>query len=225
MNDEIIQLSDGSYSSVVVPVTKKDCSIRTCIDYRQWNAKIIPKSYSISRHENLFDDFCDAAVFTVLDLSSTYWGIPLREENIHKTASVLPKVKYEWLIMPFGSKDAAFSLAYVMDNILIEFKKAKSFCDDCILYSKRVKHLDFLQKVLQKFAKYCIYINYKKFKFMFTDYNFVSQPSRISDDVSFNRPNNLAERRTFLGMAAYCRKIIVDFSDRAACLHDLLEKG
>ena len=222
MNDEIIQPSDGSYSSVVVPVTKKDCSIRTCIGYRQWNAKTIPKSYPISCHEDLFDDFSDAAVFTVLDLSSAYWSIPLREENIHKTASVLPKVKYEWLIMPFGSKDAAFSLAYVMDNILIE---AKSFCDDCILYSKRVKHLDFLQKVLQKFAKYGIYINYKKCKLLFTDYNFVSQPSRISDDVSFNRQNNLAERRTFLEMAAYCRKIIVDFSDRAACLHDLLEKG
>ena len=181
-----------------------------------------------------------------MELSSAYWRIPLREENIHKIPFVLPKVKYEWLIMQFDSKDAVFSLAYVMDNILVEFKKAKPFFNDCIFYSKRVEHLDFLQKVSPKFAKYGIYINYKllrsksksidwflydnspgheSVKFMATDCNFVPQPLRMFDDVSFNRPNNLAELRTFWGMTAYCRKVIVDFSNRAACLHDLLEKG
>ena len=40
-----------------------------------------------------------------------------------------------------------------------------------------------------------------------------AQPSRISDIVNFNKPNNLAELRTFLGMAVYCRKFIMDFSD------------
>ena len=51
------------------------------------------------------------------------------------------------------------------------------------------------------------------------------QVSRISDVVNFNRPNNLAEPRTFLGMLTYCRTFIVDFLDRAACLCDLLKKG
>ena len=69
-------ISDSSYSSAVAPVIKKDCSIRMCINYRQLNTKTIPKSYPIPRHEDLFDDFSDAEVFTVLDLSSTYWHIP-----------------------------------------------------------------------------------------------------------------------------------------------------
>ena len=87
-----------------------------CIDYCQLNAKTIPKSYPIPRHEDLFDDFSGAEVFTVLVLSSAYWQIPLRVEDIHKTAFVLPKGKSEWLVMPFGLKDAAFSLSYVMDG-------------------------------------------------------------------------------------------------------------
>ena len=57
-------------------------------------------------------------------LSSACWHIPLGEEDIHKTTFVLPKGKYEWLVMLIGLKDAAFSLLYVMDNILAEFKKA-----------------------------------------------------------------------------------------------------
>ena len=87
-----------------------------------------------------------------MDLSNAYWNIPLREEDMYKTVFVLPKGKYEWLVMLFDLKDAAFSLSYVMDNILVEFEKAKSFFDDCILYNKGVEHFDILQKVLQKFA-------------------------------------------------------------------------
>ena len=73
LNDEIIQSSDSSYSSAVVPVIKKDGSIRMYIDDRQLNAKTIPKSYPIPRYEDLFEGFSDAEVFTVLDLSSAYW--------------------------------------------------------------------------------------------------------------------------------------------------------
>jgi len=235
LDDEIIQPSDSSYSSAVVPVIKKDGSIRMCIDYRKLNAKTVPRSYPIPRHEDLFDDFVNAEIFTVLDLSSAYWHIPLRDEDIHKTAFVLPKGKYEWLVMPFGLRDAAFSLSYVMDNILAEFEKAKSFFDDCILYGKREVHLDLLHKVLNKFADYGIHVNYKKCQFMVPVCNFVGhvidnkgvrpQPAKISEIVTFNRPNNLAELRTFLGMAAYCRKFIMDFSDRAACLYELLKRG
>ena len=122
--DETIQPSDSCYSSAVVPVIKKDGSIGIYIDYRQLNVKTILKSYPMPCHEDLFHYFSDAEVFTVLDLSSAYWHIPLREEDIHKTVFILPKGKFEWLFMTFGLQDAAFSLSYVIDNILAEFKKA-----------------------------------------------------------------------------------------------------
>ena len=102
-----------------------------CIDYHQLNAENIPKSYPIPSHKDLFDDFSYAKGFTVWDLSTAYWHIPLREEDIHKTAFGLPKGKYEWLVMSFGLKHAAFLLSYAMDNILAEFKKAKSFFVFC----------------------------------------------------------------------------------------------
>ena len=108
------------------------------------NAETIPKSYLIPSHKNLFDDFSYAKGFTVWDLSTAYWHIPLWEEDVQKTAFGLPKGKYEWLVMSFGLKDAAFLLSYVMDKILAEFKKAKSFFDDRILYGKRFEHLHLL---------------------------------------------------------------------------------
>ena len=103
------------------------------------------------------------------------------------------------------------------------------------MHSKRVEYLDLLQKVLQKFANYGNHINCKTCEFMVTKCSFVGhlvnskgvklQPSRISDVVNLNRPNNIADLRTFSGMAAYCRKFIVEFLDRAVCLYNLFKKG
>ena len=222
LEDEIIQPSDSPYSSAIVPVMKRDGSIRLCIDYRKLNSKTVPKSYPIPKHEDLFDDFANSEIFTTLDLSSAYWHIPLREQDRQKTAFVLPKGKYEWLVMPFGLRDAAFSLSYVMDNILKDIDKTKSFFDDIILYEKRSDHMKLLNKVLNTLADYGIHINYSKSKFMVSECSFVghtinnkgvkAQRKKISDIVHFKRPENIDELRTFLGMSAFCRKFIRDFS-------------
>ena len=45
----IIQPSNSPYSSAIVPVIKKDGSIRLGCDYKQLNTKIIPKSSPIPR--------------------------------------------------------------------------------------------------------------------------------------------------------------------------------
>ena len=89
--------------------------------------------------------------------------------------------------------------------------------------------------MLKKFANYGIHKNYKTCEFVVTEYLFVGhvvnskgvkpQQSGISYVANFNRTNNLVELRTFLGMTAYCRKFIVDFSNRAACLYELSKKG
>ena len=221
LNDGIIQPSDSPYSSALVPVMKKDGSVRMCVDYRNLNSKIIPKSYPIPRQEDLFADLSGAEVFTVLDLSSANWYIALRDEDRPKTAFVLPGAKYEWTVTPFGIKDAGFSLAYVIRNILGKYYKVKMFYDDCILFGPRASHLQLVDDVLNTLAEYGIHINYKKCQFMVTECTFlghinsqgiVPQPSKISDIVNFRKPSNLNELRTFLGMASYCRRFIKNFN-------------
>ena len=123
--------------------------------------------------------------------------------------------------MPFDLKDATFSLSYMMDNILVEFKKAKLFFDECILYRERIEGIDLLQKVLQKFVNYGIYISYTKYEFIVTKCNFVGhvvnsnevkpQTSRISGVANFNRPNSLAELRTFLGWQLIAERLLLTF--------------
>ena len=108
------------------------------------------------------EDLNDAEVFTILDLKSAYWHIPLKPSDEHKTAFVVPNGKYQWTVMPFWLTDAAFSLTYVMTNILQDFKFLKSFYDDCIVYGKWSGDLDLVREVLEKFAEYGIHINLNK---------------------------------------------------------------
>ena len=158
----------------------------------------------------------------------------MKPSDKHKTALVVPNGKYQWTVMPFGLTNAAFSLTYVMTNILRDFKFVKSFYDDCILYGKRSEHLDLIREVLEKFAEYGIRINLKKCQFMADEVTFIGHiinkqgvkpdKTKVTDIVNFKRPENVSELKTFLGMASYFRKFIPEFSEHTAVLYGLLKR-
>ena len=235
LEEGIIEISDSPFASPVVPVVKKDGSIRLCCDFRRLNEKTIPKSYPIPRTENLLEDLNHAEVFTILDLKNAYWHIPIREGDKHKTAFVVPNGKYQWNVMPFGLMDAAFSLSYVMNEVLREFEFAKSFYDDCILAGSKEKHFDQIRKVLNKFADYGIHVNLAKCQFMQNEVNFIGHivdktgvrpdKGKVSEIIDFQRPSNVNELKSFLGMASYFRKFIDQFSEKSAPLYNLLKRN
>ena len=81
-----IQPPDSPYGSLVLFVPKKDGGLRFCIDYRWLNEKAIRNRYPLPLPEELFDRLGDSQVFTKIDLRSGYWQVPLRQEDIPKTA-------------------------------------------------------------------------------------------------------------------------------------------
>ena len=113
----VIEISDSPFASPIVPVVKRDGSIRKCCDYRKLNEKTIPSSFPIPKNETLLD-LDKAEVYTVLDMKSAYWHIPIKKDDQHKTAFVVPNAKYHWTVLPYGLTDAAFSVAFVMNKVL-----------------------------------------------------------------------------------------------------------
>ena len=82
-----IEHSNSPHSSPITPVKKRDRTIRLRCDFRNFNAKTIPKLFPIPKAENILDDMNEADVFTILDLKSTYWHTPINEGDNHKTNS------------------------------------------------------------------------------------------------------------------------------------------
>ena len=63
----------------IVPVEKKDGTIRLCVDYRKLNQEA---KFAMPRIEEVLDSVGSATIISTLDLAKGYWQIPLAEEGV-----------------------------------------------------------------------------------------------------------------------------------------------
>lgn len=98
----IIKESRSPYASPIVIVRKKNGSVRMCIDYHTLNNRTIPDQYTTPRIDDALDCLSGSCWFSVLDLRSGYYQIPMATEDREKTAFICPLGFYEFLRMPQG---------------------------------------------------------------------------------------------------------------------------
>ena len=89
---------------------KKDGTLRMCIDYRQINKVTMKNKYMFSRIEDLFDQLKGATIFFKIDLQSVYYQLRVKDVDVPKTTFKTRYGHYEFLVMPFGSKNAPANL-------------------------------------------------------------------------------------------------------------------
>ncbi|XP_077228493.1 uncharacterized protein LOC143861449 [Tasmannia lanceolata] len=110
------------------------------------------------------------------------------------------------------------------------------FIDDILVYSSnREDHENHLRILLETLRKEKLFAKFKKCEFWLTSISFFRHviskegvsvdPKKREAVVDWNRPNNVAEFRSFLGLAGYYRRFVEDFSRIAAPLTRLTRKG
>ena len=80
-------------------VTKKDGSLRMCIDYRALNKVTVKNRYPLPRIDDLLDSLGGATVFSSLDLQQGYHQLRIREEDVPKTVFRTPIGHYQWRVL------------------------------------------------------------------------------------------------------------------------------
>ena len=164
LDKNYIAPSRSAYPSSIVPVLKKDGSIRTC---EMINKKTVKCNYPVARLEDLLEGVSGCDTFSVIDLRQAYHHIPIKVEDREKTAFLVGDRKFEWLRMPFGLHGASFTLAAAMVEILSDYRSfARAYYDDYIVASRGEQHLQHLEKIFQKFSSYCLHINLLKSQIM-----------------------------------------------------------
>ncbi|CAC5408305.1 unnamed protein product [Mytilus coruscus] len=98
----IIQKSNSPWGSPLQLVVKKNGKIRPCCDYRQVNSLTRLDSFSIPRIQDCLDPVGGATLMSTFDLTSGYNHIPMKKDDISKTAFVTKYGLYEFKTMPFG---------------------------------------------------------------------------------------------------------------------------
>ena len=132
---------------------KKDGGLRFCIDYRWLNKKTIKNRYPLPLLEELLDRLGGATIYSSINLRSGYWQVPLRKEDIPKTAFKTRWGLYEFLVVPFGVSNALAQFMNLMNDVLADYLDdfVVVFLDDILIYSKTIEdHVVHLRKVLQK---------------------------------------------------------------------------
>ena len=70
--NEIIEPSQSYYSPPLVPIVKKNKTIRLCVDFRQLNNKTLAAQYPIPHADDIFSKLGNSKVFSVIDLKNAF---------------------------------------------------------------------------------------------------------------------------------------------------------
>jgi len=232
-----IRPSVSPWGAPVLFVKKKDGSMRLCIDYRELNKVTIKNKYPLPRIEDLFDQLKGAGVFSKIDLRSGYHQIPVKEEDIPKTAFRTRYGHYEFEVMPFGLTNAP---AVFMDQMNRTFHEYLDSCvvvfiDDILVYSKdEAEHEKHLRLVLDVLRKQKWFAKLSNCEFWLKEVAFLGHvinkegvkvdPEKIKAVVEWESPKNVSEVRSFLGLAGYYRRFVKDFSMIAQPMTKLMRK-
>jgi hypothetical protein len=137
----LIEPATSEWESPVVLITKKDGSIRLCVEYRKINALTLKDSYALPRMDECLDSLGDAIVFSTLDCNSRYWQIPIEKKDRDKTAFITHCGVNRFIRMPISLWNAPATFQRALDMILAKSKweYALVYLDDVIVYSGSIK--------------------------------------------------------------------------------------
>ena len=148
----IEKMQFSSWAAPIVPVLKRDGSVRICGDYRATvNQAAKLDTYPLPRIEDLFASLTGGKTFSKLDLSHAYQQIPLDEESKSLVAINTHKGLYKYHRLPFGVASAPSIFQRIMEGILNGISHVCVYIDDILVTgSSEAEHLSTLEEVLRR---------------------------------------------------------------------------
>ncbi len=234
----IIRPSTSSWAAPIVLVTKKDGTMRFCIDYRALNAKTPLDGFPMPQIQDILESMYGASIFSTLDLRSGYWQVLMDEASIPKTAFVTKNSQYEFVCLPFGLKNSAATFQRLMNTVLRDCLGMFCFVyiDDIVIYSKNIhEHLEHLKRLFDVLEAAGLTLNLPKCNMLQNSITFLghvvsaegvrTETAKVEAVQNVPVPTTLKEVQRFLSLAGWYHRFIPHFSEIAAPLHSLKNKN
>ena len=116
-------------------VAKKDGTSRPCGDYRSLNERTSGDAYPIPHIQDFTAGLSGCQIFSKIDLVKGYHQVPVRAEDIPKTAIATPFGLFELVRMPFGLKNAVQTFQRLMDNVTSKLTGVFAYIDNVLVAS------------------------------------------------------------------------------------------
>ena len=233
LKEGIIEEADSPYSSPVLLVKKPNGKYRFCVDFRELNNITELKPCAMPTVVETLDRLQNATVFTVLDLRSGYWQLPIKESDRSKTAFTIRDKQYQFRRMPFGLAGAPFTFRRLMSLLLRDLDNVEVYGDDVVVYSQtETDHVKHVEAVLKRIEEFGLRINKDKSQMAKSSITLLGHkvgngeikplPEKILTIKNVAVPNSKRKLRQFLGRAAFYSRFIKNFNEIAAPLYKLL---
>ena len=233
-----VRESTSPWASPLVFVRKKNGQVRPCVDYRQLNAATRKDAYPLPRTQDCFDSVAGSTLFSSMDITSAYNQIPVREEDIPKTAFVTKHGLFEFTTMPFGLCNAPATFQRLMELALagLQWKICLIYLDDILVFSKTFdEHMGRLNAVLDRIRKANLKLKPVKCHFLQAEVAYLGHilsaegvrpnPENLDKVQAWKQPRNVKEVQSFLGLANYYRRFVPSYSYHVRSLIDLTRKN
>lgn len=219
----------------MVLVNKPNGKLRVCLDPRTLNKYIKREHYPIPTSEEIFTELKGAKVFTVLDIASAFWQIPLSEKSSRLCTVSTPFGRYKFLRLPFGINSAPEILQKEMHGLIEGLEGVTSYMDDVLVYGKdHEEHNTRLKLVLSRARALNLTFSKEKLQLATPTITFLGHQitpdgmevhkSKIEAITAVSQPQNKVELQRFLGMINFLGKYIPNLSEKTHPLRELLRK-
>ena len=234
----LVEPSTSPWASPIVLAKKKDGSPRLCVDYRRLNDVTESDAYPMPDLNEMIRQMRGAKVFSVLDLKSGYWQVPLNQNARKYSAFRTRRGLYQFRVLPFGLKNSPMTFVRLMNEVLRGYLDifVQVYLDDIVIFSKNLnEHQYHLDKVLERLNRYGLTCHTKKCKIGTTQISFLGhlvdsegigkQPEKLEGINKFPVPRKVKDLRRFLGVCNWYSQFVDNYADIIAPLTDLLKKG
>lgn len=210
----IVEDTDSEWSSPMVPVLKRDGSVRICVDFRHINKSIKREHFQIPSLEDILTQLQGATVFSCLDARSGYLQIPVAETSQKFLVFSTPFGNFRFTRMPFGISSAPEIFQKCMSHLLSGLKGVVCYLDDVLVSGKtQSEHDNNLLAVIQRLKQCNLKLNKEKCVFSQPTVTFLGHvlsaqgihpdPEKQKALMDIPQPTTVKEVRSFLGLAGY----------------------
>ena len=233
----ISPVKHSQWAAPIVPVPKKDGSVRICGDFKVTvNQASLTEQYPLPRAEDLFADLSGGKYFTKLDLSNAYLQLPLSNAAKKYVTINTHKGLFQYNRLPFGIASAPAIFQRTMETLLRGQAGVSVYVDDILVTGATVEeHLRNLDAVLGILENAGLRLNKSKCFFLRSRIEYLGHiidgdglhptDEKVTALKEAPPPTNLTELRSFLGIVNYYAKFLPNLATTLTPLYRLLHKN
>jgi transposase InsO family protein len=231
--EKITEATD--WCAPIVPVLKKNGSVRICVDLKRLNRAVRRERYTLPTLDDVTHKLAGAKVFSKLDAASGFWQIPLDPSTAKLTTFLTPFGRYYFKRLPFGISLAPEVFQRTMEQILGSMDGVVCFMDDVVVCGDTAEEHDKrLEEVLKRVSKAGLKLNKDKCEFRKEKLEYLGHqisgdgmspdPSKLQAILDMPEPEDVTATRRFIGMVNYLGRFVPNLATVLRPLNALLHK-